>query len=156
MVFLESIANFLLFLHLCATIVLAGSMGHNLVLVVRYCRGNFTKQKVEKLYVRIAFWAYCVTFLLGALVYPTFRIRVRAEYLDEMRPAVTGLFEVKEHWASIGLALILAYYVLSKYLHPSVQRNRLLFLYVPLCFILNIVVLYLIYAGFYITTVKGI
>jgi hypothetical protein len=156
MIFLEPIANFLLFLHLAASFVLAGSMAHNLILVVGYCRGNFEKQKVEQLYVKISFWAYNSAFLLGALVYPTFRIRARAEYLDSLRPAVSGLFEIKEHWGSIGLALMFAYYLMSTRLSPQKESAKLFFFYVPLCFMLNIVVLYLIYSGYYVTTVKGI
>lgn len=57
---------------------------------------------------------YIVSFILGLLIYPVFRVKVRAEYFDGSLPWATGIFEIKEHLASIGLfisiALLLYYY----------------------------------------------
>ncbi|MBC8402299.1 MAG: hypothetical protein H8E14_12490 [Candidatus Marinimicrobia bacterium] len=154
-VFLESIAKILLFLHLVAIFVLVGSMGHSLVIIVQYCFGNFIKEAKEGLYMKMSFWAYLITFLTGSIIYPTFRVRVRAEYLDHLLPWATGLFEVKEHWAAIGMALFFGLYYLRRNFNPAAEKEKL-FLYVPLYMILNVIVLYSIYTGFYLTTLKGI
>jgi hypothetical protein len=49
------------------------------------------------------------TMLLGTLLYPTFRSVTRI-YLDAEAPWATGLFELKEHAAAVGLALLPAYW----------------------------------------------
>ena len=155
MVFLEGFSKFLLFLHLVGAFVLAGSLAHNLMVIVGYWRGKFRKKNLEKLYVKISFWAYVVTFLVGALVYPTFRVRVRAEYFDEHLPWATGLFEVREHWAAIGLALFIAYYFLRRNFDPETEREKLL-LHTAICYILNIIVWYCATVGYYLTTFKSV
>ncbi len=51
---------------------------------------------------------YVASFVLGLLIYPVFRVKVRAEYFDSSLPWATGIFEIKEHLASIGLFIVLA------------------------------------------------
>jgi len=155
MIFLEDFSKFLLFLHLVAAVVLMGCLAHNLLIVVGYWRGKFRKKNVEKRHVKMAFWAYLVTFLIGALVYPTFRVRVRAEYFDESVPWATGLFEVREHWSAIGLALFIAFYFLRGKFDPETEREKL-FLYTALCYILNLIVWYCATVGYYLTTLKSV
>jgi hypothetical protein len=62
-------------------------------------------------YTRAIVFLYCLTTLLGAIIYLRFRVFVRAEYLDAHEPWATGLFELKEHAAAIGLALLPAYWM---------------------------------------------
>ena len=62
-------------------------------------------------YVRAVVFLFILTVLLGAIIYLRFRVYVRAEYLDAQMPWATGLFEVKEHAAAIGLAVLPAYWV---------------------------------------------
>ena len=52
---------------------------------------------------------FVLTAALGMLLYPPFRVHVRADYLDAHVPWGTGLFEIKEHSAAIGLALLPLY-----------------------------------------------
>jgi hypothetical protein len=61
-------------------------------------------------YVRAVVVLFCLTVLLGAIDYIPFRVFVRARYLDAHVPWATGLFEVKEHAAAIGLAVLPAYW----------------------------------------------
>jgi hypothetical protein len=61
-------------------------------------------------YVRAIVVLFCLTILLGAINYIPFRVFVRAQYLDSHVPWATGLFEVKEHAAAIGLAVLPAYW----------------------------------------------
>ena len=55
---------------------------------------------------------YIATFVMGLLVYPRFRVYVRGRFLDERAPNSTGLFEIKEHLAALGLFIALALLVL--------------------------------------------
>jgi hypothetical protein len=155
MIFLESVSKWLLLVHLAGAAVLAGAMTHNLTVIVRYWRGKFSRQKLEKLYVKVSFWAYVIVFSVGALVYPTFRVRVRHEYFDKSIPWATGLFEVREHWSAIGLALFIAYYALRMRLDPEKEREKL-FLYTALFCIVYLIVWYCAIAGYYVTTLKSV
>ena len=53
---------------------------------------------------------YLCTFVVGAIIYPEFRISIRG-VIDEMDiPVALGSFELKEHFAVVGLALLPAYW----------------------------------------------
>jgi amino acid transporter len=154
LVVLENWYGFLLLVHLFATFVLVGSMTHNLLCVVGYLRGRFDRQKLEELYVTVSLWAYVVVYLVGALIYPAYRIYIRAAHFDPQLPWATGLFEVKEHWGAVGLALLFVYYFLRKSFAPAQEREKLFF-YAPLCFLLNVIVWYKVIIGCYLTILKG-
>ena len=154
MVFLEDIYGLLLLAHLFATFVLVGSMTHNLLCVVKYLRGKFGRQKLEALYVKVSFWAYIIVYIIGVLIYPAYRIYIRHHYFDPQLPWATGLFEVKEHWGAVGLAMFFVYYFLRRNFRPAEERDKL-FLYVPLCLLLNVILWYKVIVGCYLTLLKG-
>jgi hypothetical protein len=124
MVFLENYYSVLLLAHLFATFVLVGSMTHNLFCVVGYIRGKFDRQKLEWLYVKVALWAYVIVYVIGALIYPAYRIHIRHEYFDPQLPWATGLFEVKEHWGAVGLGLFFVYYFLRRSFRPVEEKEK--------------------------------
>lgn len=154
MVFLEKFYVVLLLAHLFATFILLGSMTHNLLIVFKYARGEFGREKREQYFGKIAFWTYTFIYTTGALIYPAFRVYMRHDYFDSELPWATGLFEVKEHWGAIGLALFVVYYFLRKNFQPAEEREKL-FLYVPLCLLLNVIVWYMTVAGCYLSLLKG-
>ena len=154
MVFLDKVYSLLLLLHLFVTFVLVGSMTHSLFVVIDYIRGKFNRQKLEWLYVRTALWSYVIVYVIGALIYPAYRIYMRQQYFDTQLPWATGLFEVKEHWGAVGLAMFFVLYLLRKNLRPAEEKEKLWF-YVPLCFLLNIIVWYKVIVGCYLTLLKG-
>lgn len=57
---------------------------------------------------------YTAAVAFGALIYPPFRYDVRHVYLDDAHPHLTGLFEIKEHLAALGLLPAIAIYVLVR------------------------------------------
>ncbi|MEA3193172.1 MAG: hypothetical protein QOD26_1505 [Betaproteobacteria bacterium] len=68
---------------------------------------------------------YLLAALLGAIIYPEYRISVRTVLQQlELRPA-EGAFEVKEHFAAIGLGLLPAYWYYWRLpLAPEHARTR--------------------------------
>lgn len=156
MIFLENLSKLLLFLHLISTIVLIGSISLNLIIILAgYWRGKFFKKNLEKLCVKTSFWTYAIVCIFGALAYPTFRVRIRYEYFDKTLPWATGLFEVKEHWSTIGFTLFMAYYFLREKFDPEIEKENLFF-YTLMCCILFIIIWYSASIGYYLTTLKGI
>ncbi|MFH1717086.1 MAG: hypothetical protein ABIF19_07025 [Planctomycetota bacterium] len=154
MVFLERFYKVLLLAHLFATFVLVGCLTHNLLIVLKYVRGKFGRQKLELYYARVAFWSYVIVYVVGALIYPAYRVYIRADYFDPQLPWATGLFEVKEHWGAVGLAFFFVYYWLRKNFQPDVEKEKLWF-YVPLCVLLNVIVWYKVVVGCYLSLLRG-
>jgi hypothetical protein len=154
MVFLESYYEILLLVHLFATFVLVGSMTHNLLIVIGYVRGKFGRQKLEWFYVKVSLWAYAIVYVIGVLIYPAWGAHIRYPYFDQQMPWVTGLFEVKEHWGAVGLAMLFVLYFLRKSFRPVEEKEKL-FLYVPLCLLLNVILWYKVIIGCYLALLKG-
>jgi len=157
MVFLENWFGLLLIFHLLVTFVLVGSMTHQLFVVRDYLRGKFGRQKRDYFYLKVVLWSYLICYGIGALIYPAFRIHVRHEYFDveanHLRWA-TGLFEVKEHWGAVLMALLLALFFLRRSFQPSEEKAKLYF-YLPMILIMNLVLWYKIIVGVYLTSLKG-
>jgi len=53
---------------------------------------------------------YVLTFALGAYIYPTFVLDVKGSVADYGMRKTIGVFQLKEHIAVIGLALLPAYW----------------------------------------------
>jgi hypothetical protein len=87
--FLESLARPILICHAIAAAVLVGSTTHHLLWCRHYLRGRYGQIKAEKRFATIAACAYLTTFTIGNLLYPTYKVRVRAEYLDNP-PAIAA------------------------------------------------------------------
>jgi len=153
-IFLERFYIVLLLAHLIAAGVLAGSMTHNLLIVWKYIGGKFGRKKRELYFVKVSLWAYVIVYLFGCLIYPAFRVYFRAVYFDVDLSWATGLFEAKEHWGALGLAMFFVYYYLRKSFEPDIEKDKLWF-YVPLCVILNVIVWYKIIVGCYLSLLKG-
>jgi hypothetical protein len=80
--FLEDQARWLLVLHTVIAAALVASSTHLVVWMRGYLRGSFKRQQgVRKLSV-ISASLFGVTLLIGNLIYPVYKVRVRLEYLE--------------------------------------------------------------------------
>ena len=71
---------------------------------------------------------YVATTLLGGIIYLYFRVDVRPELERAGHWHVLGFFDLKEHFAAIGLALLPAYWVCWRRPHadePARTRTAL-------------------------------
>jgi hypothetical protein len=162
--FLESVARPLLVSHAVAAAVLVASTTHHLVWCRGYLRGEYGRHKGERRFALIAATAFFATFVVGNCLYPTYKVRVRAEYFDnpsaiaeearlraeqhkaiglapEAPAGVAGglspiarLFDIKEHWVALGCAASLLLLLLSRRAHPK-DHPRVLVLYLGLSLI---------------------
>lgn len=55
---------------------------------------------------------YVSTMLLGAIIYPEFRVSIRSVVEELDHRAVMGAFEMKEHFVVVGMAMLLPYWLL--------------------------------------------
>ena len=78
---------------------------------------------------------YVLTFAMGAYIYPTFVLDVKASVADAGMRSTIGVFQVKEHVAVLGLSLLPAYwhYWRRSPATENVGTRRLLTTLVMLC-----------------------
>lgn len=100
MVFLESAARPLMVVHAVAAAVLVGATTHHVVWCRGYLGGQFGRYKGERRFALVAAVAFAITFILGNLLYPTYKVRVRAEYFDNPQAiAAEARLRVEQHRA---------------------------------------------------------
>ena len=145
----------LLLLHAGAAIVLLGSATHHALQMRHYLRGDFARQALEKTYAKIVAVTYVLTFLLGAMVYPTYRVQVRGLYLDRFAPAYAGLFDLKEVYASLTLTVAVGLGALALTLRPT-ESPALARVYAMMSLLVCAVVWFDTIAGLLITSVRGL
>ncbi|MBI2038478.1 MAG: hypothetical protein HYT19_00960 [Candidatus Nealsonbacteria bacterium] len=102
--FLENYAVFLKGFHGGIGIISLFALGFGVYLIVKRAKIDWSSGLRASL---VGIWAYILTFVLGLLIYPVFRIKVRAEYFDIKLPWLSGLFEIKEYLAAIGFFIAL-------------------------------------------------
>jgi hypothetical protein len=159
--FLEAYARPLLVLHAISAAVLVATSTHHVVWMRGYRRADFRRLRGERLFALVVSCAFVSTFFVGNLLYPIYKVRVRAEYLDNpsaiaaeahlraehqvgaAAPVKAGpvslspiarLFDIKEHWVAIGCAASLLLFYLSRRAHPR-QHPKVLPLYLGLALV---------------------
>ena len=95
---------------------------------------------------------YVVTFALGAYIYPTYVLDVKASIADYGMRTSIGIFQLKEHIAVIGLGLLPVYrhFWRSVPLTDGIQTRRFLTTLLMLAVWWNLVV------GHVLNNVKGL
>lgn len=110
MIFFEKVAGIFLGFH--------GLLSMITVIALFFCAGYVVLRKepewrVGRILGLISSSGYILTFVLGLLIYPVFRVKVRVYDFDLMRPWATGIFEIKEHLSSLGLLAAIGILVIA-------------------------------------------
>jgi hypothetical protein len=114
-----------LVLHTIAAGALTGAVTH-LALVLWRARRGRPNPRLQRLYPAVALGCYLAVYSLGTLIYPRYRVAVRAEFLDEHAPWAAALFDLKENLATLLGPLLLAAVVLSRAEDPARPSRALL------------------------------
>ncbi|HEX4460861.1 MAG TPA: hypothetical protein VIA18_22935 [Polyangia bacterium] len=155
MLFLEGLARPLLVCHAISASVLVGASTHHLLWCRHYLQDSYGRINAERRFAAISTIAFVCTFILGNLLYPTYKVRVRAQYFDnpsaiaaevKLRDAgardigiatpplpttvrsltpVAHVFDIKEHWVALGCMASIVLFILSRRAHPREQRGVL-------------------------------
>lgn len=123
-IFLESWAKPLLVAHAVTAVLLGGSVGHLGYECWKIVRGRVRNAWLLRVHARVGFAIYVLQFTLGAMAYPTYRVRVRHEHFDVSLPWASNLFDIKEMWAAFGLAVFAAVFAMSFALKPEDPDQR--------------------------------
>jgi hypothetical protein len=81
-IFDEGPARWLLVLHTALSVATVGSLTHLVIWMWQYRRGDTRRHRAVRKFALISLALFAANFLAGNLIYPTYRTRVRAEYLD--------------------------------------------------------------------------
>lgn len=106
---------FLLIVHGLVAVTLLGAVTHQLVSAVRARRAagvGFIQRYAgvnQRVFTGAVVWLYLAAVVLGATIYPTYRLEVRIPFEQMMLGWAVGSFELKEHFAGIGLCLLPLY-----------------------------------------------
>jgi hypothetical protein len=107
--------TFLLIVHALVGVALLGALTHQTVSVLRrraVRSGSFVDRYAavnERTFTNAVAILYVAQVALGAVIYPSYRLQVRIPFEEMSLGWAVGLFELKEHFASIGLALLPLY-----------------------------------------------
>lgn len=100
-------------------------------------------------YVNAILTLYCTVFVIGAFLYPTYRVFVRPPLQDLQLTYAIGLFEVKENFAAICLAMLPSYWYFWKKAPEFPVTRR------ALTAILFVTIWYNFIAGHILNNVRG-
>jgi hypothetical protein len=73
-------------------------------------------------YTNVVIILFVLTFALGTIIYPTYRLNVRTVLQEYKLFRPEGSFELKEHFMAISLALLPAYWY---FWHKASETNRM-------------------------------
>lgn len=108
----------LLIIHGLLAVALLGAITHQAASVLwprKNTPGNFVeyfRSVAAARYSNAIVVLYLLTMLLGAVIYPEFRVSIRGVVEELDHRAVMGAFEMKEHFVVVGMALLLPYWLL--------------------------------------------
>jgi hypothetical protein len=105
----------LLILHGLVGVALLGAITHQIVSALRRRQarsGSFLDRYAgvnQRTFTIAVLCLYPAGVLIGATIYPPYRLNVRIPFEEMSLGWAIGLFELKEHFAGIGLALLPMY-----------------------------------------------
>jgi hypothetical protein len=106
----------LLVLHALVAIALIGAITHQVVGTYRAPAtpqtflGRYAATRGAS-YTGAIIILYVVSCILGDIVYAPYRLEIRTALEDLNLPAANGIFEIKEHFAAIGLFMLPVYWL---------------------------------------------
>jgi hypothetical protein len=151
--FLENYAPILKSLHGGIGILSLLTLGFGVYLIIKRRAIDWSSGLKSSL---IGILAYLFSFVFGLLIYPVFRVKVRAEYFDPKIPWATGLFEIKEYVGAIGL--FIAFVLLGYYLFFKIDQSEkpVKQSFINLLFILFLITLFKAIVGIILGFLKSI
>jgi hypothetical protein len=123
------INSVILICHLLVALVLLGAVTHQAISLLWPAKGGQAslvrsyRAVRSNLYTNVVIVLFIVTVVFGSLLYPQYRISVLTFLTVIHIRYFGGLFELKEHFAAIGLGLLPLYWLLWKKL-PLTEHVR--------------------------------
>lgn len=107
----SEIISTLLTVHLILAIALVASLFISFYTILVLVKKDIGKYRIYKLSTLLTMLLYFITWILGLMLYPTFKIEVFEGNFATNFPILAGMFEIKEHIG--GIALLPAFAVMA-------------------------------------------
>jgi hypothetical protein len=142
----EAQARILLVLHAILGAATVAASTHLVVWMRGYLRGKPQRQRAVRRFAWISLVLFGLTFLVGNLGYPVYKVKVRTGYLENppaVEAAMPGAepaaveahyqrtakmarwFDVKEHWVALGFMLALACLLILRRWEPTGEATAI-------------------------------
>ncbi len=152
---LYGLRKLLLVMHTATAIVLIGAATHHVLQMPGMLRGH-VRPRLERLWARVTAIAYCCTYTVGAVLYPTYRYHVRALFLDRHHPMVANLFDIKENLATMALGMAIAVGSLAGHLTTDAEDRSLVRVYAGMSIFVAAVVWFDLVSGLVIVSYRSV
>ena len=146
------LSKLLLIMHAVGAGVLFGSSTHSALQSVAQLRGR-ANPRLLRLYPAVALSAWSVTFVLGAVLYPRYRVFVRNDVFDRHAVWASILFDCKENAALLAGILFLSAFLQRKTLLLTPVQRRI---HLALTLSSAVLIWFVSLSGLLITSVKGV
>ena len=119
----------LLILHGLVGVALLGAITHQLVSMYRRRTkrsGSFIDRYTgvnQQVFVVAVISLYVAQVILGAIIYPAYRLNVRIPFEEMFLFKAVGAFEMKEHFAGIGIGMLPLYFWLWRPANADTHRR---------------------------------
>ncbi|HEY4219870.1 MAG TPA: hypothetical protein VGO62_00975 [Myxococcota bacterium] len=151
---LADAARTLLVVHALLAIATLGSSMHLGVLGVLLLVKKRAPTKLIRVHARVLAAGYGLTFLLGLVQYPVFRVLVRGVQLDRDAPWASNMFDSKEAFLLVGVPIVMALFLAGRRFELPRDRQALPFVG-ALGIAVAAIVLFASVAGLVVTSVRG-
>ena len=148
----------LLILHGLVGVALLGAITHQTVSVLRRRQtrsGSFLDRYTgvsQRTFTIAVLSLYPAGLIIGAVIYPAYRLNVRIPFEEMSLGWAVGLFELKEHFAGIGVALLPMYaYTWRSEASESHRRDR-----IALTLLLTFIVWWDFLIGHVLNNIRGL
>lgn len=115
----------LLLIHAVLGCALVGALTHNFLWSLPYLDGRYERAPAERRFLRWGARLFGGAFVAGLILYPAYKLEVRVGWLDDHRPWVGRIFDIKEHFAALALATLAAQGWVARKGHPAKVNDRL-------------------------------
>lgn len=148
----------LLIIHGLLGVALLGAITHQTVSAFRNRQarsGSFLDRYTgvnQRAFTIAVLCLYPAAFIIGAVIYPAYRLNVRIPFEEMSLGWAVGLFELKEHFAGIGLAVLPMYvYTWRQEAAESHRRDR-----IALTMLLTFIVWWDFLIGHVLNNIRGL
>jgi hypothetical protein len=147
----------LLILHGLVGVALLGAISHQTVALFRRRQarsGSFIDRYTgvdKRIFTIAVLCLYPACLIIGAVIYPAYRLNVRIPFEEMSLGWAVGLFELKEHFAGIGLGVLPMYaYTWRKESGDEHRRDR-----IALTLLLTFIVWWDFLVGHVLNNIRG-
>lgn len=152
----------LLLVHGILALALVGSAIHHTVSCVPWLWGRPGAPRRANLHGSLLAALFLAAFLLGLLLYPSYKVDVRLGVFDAPRasgglglPWVSSIFDIKEHLVALVLPAVIAIYAFGRAVGPEGLRERR-GLYVGLSLFTSIALVVSALIALWVTSIRAV